>query len=245
MRKPFLLTLAAVLAGCSASTDAPSSASSSLGAEHYPVTLTAEQQEGQAIYETMCWTCHGTSGRGDGPAIEVGAPNAPPTFHTVEFANSTAESLERRFSASVEGADPSHPHMQHVAALLQPERFSQALAFVAALPYPEEIPGSAIAGKAIYEARCTGCHGPGGQGDGPAAADLATGIRPQDLTADTLLAARDWDAVFRRISDGGQTVHGSSMPPWSILLSAEEIWDVVAYLSTFQPELVRPAPWAN
>ena len=35
------------------------------------------------------------------------------------------------------------------------------------------------------------------------------------------------------------------MPPWGILLSEGEIWDVVAYLATFQPGLVSEPPWAN
>ena len=80
--------------------------------------------------------------------------------------------------------------------------------------------------------------------DGPAAAAL-TEVRPQDFQTDTLLAARDWGGVFARIRDGGQSVHGSAMPPWGILLSEGEIWDVVAYLATFQPGLLRAPSWVN
>jgi hypothetical protein len=41
--------------------------------------------------------------------------------------------------------------MQFVASLLKPERFGDALSFVQVLAYPPEIPGSAFAGKAIYD----------------------------------------------------------------------------------------------
>ena len=244
MRKLVLLTVAATLTGCSAPADSTPDAAMTAEGEHVPVVLTAQQDEGRLVYETMCWTCHGTAGRGDGPAVGPRTIEQVPSFQTEDFARSTAESLLERFSASMEGADPDHPHMQHVASLLQPERFGQALSFIAAISYPPEIPGSAWAGKAVYQARCTGCHGPNGRGDGPAAAALAD-VKPQDFRADTLLAARDWDGVFSRISEGGQSVHGSSMPPWGILLSEGEIWDLVAYLATFQPGLVSAPPWVN
>lgn len=244
MRKLVLLVVVTTLAGCAAPADAPSSTTIASDGDHIAVVLTEQQIQGQVIYETMCWTCHGAAGRGDGPAVQPRAVTAPPTFHTEEYANSSAESLQRRFGASMDGADPSHPHMQNVASLLKPERFAQALAFVAALSYPPEIPGSALAGKTIYEARCTGCHGTTGHGDGPVAATLID-VRPQDFRSDTLLAARDWDGLFSRIREGGQSVHGSAMPPWGIVLREADIWDVVAYLSTFQPGLIGDPPWAN
>jgi len=244
VRKLVLLTVAATLTGCSTPADSSSDAATLSGGEHVPVVLTTMQEEGRVIYQTMCWTCHGPAGRGDGPAVQPRVVEVVPSFHTEDYANSSAESLLERFAASMEGADPDHPHMQHVASLLKPERFAQALSFVAAISYPPEIPGSAFAGKVIYEARCTGCHGPTGRGDGPASAAL-TDVRPQDFLSDTLLAARNWDGVFTRIREGGQSVHGSSMPPWGILLSEGEIWDLVAYLATFQPGLVSTPPWAD
>ena len=244
MRKLVLLTVAATLTGCSAPADSTSDAAVTAGGEHIPVALTEMQEEGRVIYETMCWTCHGPAGRGDGPAVQPRAVEAVPSFQTEEYARSNAESLLRRFAASMQGAAPNHPHMEQVASLLRPDRFAEALAYVAALSYPPEIQGSALAGEAIYEARCTGCHGPTGRGDGPAALALAD-VKPQDFRSDTLLAARDWDGVFTRIREGGQSVHGSSMPPWGILLSEGDIWDLVAYLATFQPGLLTDPPWVN
>jgi mono/diheme cytochrome c family protein len=244
VRKLVLLTVVATLTGCTAPADSTSDAVMTAEGGHVPVVLSATQQEGRQIYETMCWTCHGSAGRGDGPAVQPRAVEEAPSFQTAEYANATAESLLDRFAASMEGADPAHPHMATVASLLQPDRFAAALSFIPVLSYPTEIPGSALAGEKIYEARCTGCHGPDGRGDGPAAAAL-TDVKPQDFRTDTLLAARNWDGVFARIHDGGQSIHGSAMPPWGILLSEGEIWDVVAYLATFQPGLLGDPIWAN
>jgi hypothetical protein len=64
-----------------------------------------------------------------------------------------------------------------------------------------------------------------------------------DFTTDTLIAARDWEAVFRRIREGGRAVHGSSMPPWGIFLSVAETWDLVAFLGTFQPGALSKPIW--
>ena len=246
MRKLPLLFLTAAIAGCSAPPDAPTESAPAQAAvsEHTAVSLTAQQQAGRAIYETMCWTCHGTAGRGDGPAVQAGSLQPPPTFHTQDYALAETDRLERRFRVALEGADPNHPHMQYVSSLLQPERFGEALSFIPALAYPPELPGSALAGQRIYEFRCQGCHGTTGRGDGPAAASLST-VAPADFRTDELLTSQDWDAIFARISEGGQTVHGSSMPPWGIVLPEAEIWDLVAFLATFQDGLLSDPAWMN
>jgi len=246
MRKLVLSVAVVAAAGCSVPPDAPTETAraSAPMVGHVPVVLTAQQEEGRVIFETMCWTCHGPAGRGDGPAVQAGAITPPPTFHSPSYTEASADELARRFRLGMDGADPNHPHMQFVASLLKPERFNEALSFIPALSYPPEIAGSAFAGKKIFDFRCAGCHGSEGLGDGPAAGALIT-VRPANFQQDTLLAARNWDAVYNRIKQGGQSVHGSSMPPWGIVLSDNDIWDLVAYLSTFQPGLVSDPPWGD
>jgi mono/diheme cytochrome c family protein len=247
MRKLSLVTACTSVLACSGPSDSPTTAAGSTFAAEgapAPIALTALQQEGRTIYETMCWTCHGTAGRGDGPAVQAGSIPAPPSFHATEYASSSTGELERRFTAVAAEADPTHPHMQFVTSLLKPERFAAALSFIPALSYPPEIPGSALAGERLYDFRCVGCHGMDGRGDGPASGSLIL-VSPADFTTDTLIAAHDWDAVFARIREGGRAVHGSSMPPWGIVLSTEETWDLVAFLGTFQPGALSEPPWAN
>jgi mono/diheme cytochrome c family protein len=244
MRKLSLLLITAAFAGCSAPADSPAEAATAVANdEHVPVFLTEQQQEGKHIYESMCVACHGPAGRGDGAAAASQSVR-PPTFHTQDFSRSTVASLMPRFQAALQGDDPSHPHMAQVASILDPEKFAAALSYIPALAYPPELPGSAIAGQQTYEYRCLGCHGVMGDGNGPAAASLTT-VKPADFRTDTLLASMDWDAIFMRIRDGGQeSVHGSSMPPWGVALDEAVLWDLVAYLGSFQGLLSEPR-WTN
>jgi mono/diheme cytochrome c family protein len=134
--------------------------------------------------------------------------------------------------------------MRYVASILQPEHFANALSFLPVLAYPPEIPGSALAGKAIFDARCAGCHGTDGTGDGPDAARFTT-LQPADFTADSLIAARDWDALFVKVAQGSGSVHSEAMPAWSDVLSEDDIWDVVSFVATFQSGVLRAPYWMD
>ena len=228
----------ALLVGCGG--DAPSSAADDsvaqpvAGQDEAPsaLTLNATQESGKQLYETVCWTCHGSAGRGDGPVVSAGAVPSPPSFQIGEYPRMSGEDFRARFRVALAGADESHPHMRYVASILDPEKFMEALSYLPALIYPSEIPGSAIAGQVIYEPRCRLCHGETGHGDGVAAESLLTAM-PADFTQDTLIARRDWPALFHRIREGGQRRH-SSMPPWGISLTEAEMWDLVAFVATLQ-----------
>ncbi|MGD8321105.1 MAG: c-type cytochrome [Gemmatimonadota bacterium] len=251
MRMLVLVTFAAVLAACggpsenpSQSTAADTTAAGTASAQpqvHQAVALTSVQKQGQVVFESVCWTCHGSAGHGDGPATS--ADIVPPTFQTQDYALASEATLEARFGASLNaGADPQHPHMQYVAKLVKPTAFKSALTFIPALAYPPEIPGSAIHGQEIFQYRCAGCHGADGRGDGPAAANLV-GMKPANFTTDTLVASADWDAVYDKIRKGGDKVHGSLMPAWGVVLKDADVWDLVAYLATFQPGLLSQPVW--
>lgn len=244
MRKLALVALTTTLASCAEPAETPPVESPPAVAAavevHQAVALTPQQEEGKVTFESVCWTCHGSGGHGDGPARTQDLQ--PPTFHAQDYAMASPGTLMQRFRASLEGADPSHPHMQYVAKLVREESFAAALAYIPALAYPPEIPGSAIHGQQIFQYRCAGCHGASGRGDGPGAAALVE-VKPVDFTTDTLVAKGDWDAVFAKVREGGQRVHGSTMPPWGTILNEADMWDLVAYLATFQPGLVSKPSW--
>lgn len=246
MRTFPLVALTAVLAACAEPAPPPTGAAqqamASEGEVHQAVALTSEQTEGKVIFESVCWTCHGAGGHGNGPASSDDVK--PPTFHTRDYTMASPATLMQRFRASMQGDDPSHPHMQYVAKLVNSESFSAAVAYIPALVYPTEVPGSALHGQDIFEYRCAGCHGAGGRGDGPGAAALVE-VKPVDFTTDTLVATTDWDRVYEKVRVGGDRVHGSTMPAWSQILSDDDMWDLVAYLATFQPGLVAAPSWGN
>lgn len=203
--------------------------------------LSPEQLAGKQIYETLCWICHGMAGRADGPTVKAGAVVPPPNFQELGYANLTKWDLEERFRGVFDTTDPAHPHMQPFARLLNPERFEEALAYIPVVAYPPNLPGSSMAGLALYSKDCVACHGQAGDGQGVASQYL-TVVKPADFRADTLIARADFDGLFRRIQEGGQAVHGSSMPIWGRVLTEGEIWDLVSYISTFQQGVLPPLP---
>ena len=205
--------------------------------------LSDEQAEGRALYQSVCWTCHGAGGRGDGPVAGTDTVGVPQDFVAGDYAALSLDELEHRFQASLtgDGVDPEHPHMRTVVELLKPDRFRTALSYIPVLAYPSGIPGSALTGMDLYQTRCAACHGELGDGLGHAA-DALKVVKPANFRADTLVAAGDWNGVFDRISEGGRTVHGSSMPPWGAALSETQIWDLVAYVATFDPGALPAVP---
>jgi mono/diheme cytochrome c family protein len=205
-----------------------------------PFQLTAEQADGKVVYETMCWSCHGFAGRGDGPAVLAGAVAAPPDFEAGPLSRASVRQLQAAFQAEVGSLDPGHPHMANVLSIVDVDAFSAALAYFPALTYPSELPGSAIAGHRNYVLRCQTCHGATGRGNGPGAEVLD--LAPANFTQDTLLAARNFQAAFDKIRSGGGGVHGSAMPAWGVMLNDGDVWDLVAYISTFQPGVLSPPP---
>ena len=72
-------------------------------------------------------------------------------------------------------------------------------------------------------------------------ASYLSNFAPSDLTADSLVARRGWDTLFERMKTGFGTAHGSKMPPWDEVLSDAELWDLVAYMATMQPETLGSA----
>ena len=121
-------------------------------------------------------------------------------------------------AASVEAKRPSGV-VREVHA-----RFVAALGSEGAL----ELPARALdlaAGRALYERHCASCHGARGLGDGPAAGGMDPA--PSALADARAMADATPALLYRVIAVG---VRGTQMPAWESVLSAEERWDIVAYL---------------
>ncbi|HEB78156.1 MAG TPA: cytochrome c [Methylothermaceae bacterium] len=91
-------------------------------------------------------------------------------------------------------------------------------------------------GESIYRQHCQSCHGPGGRGDGPLAADLPH--PPADLTHHFHLAPGKGDGyLFWRVSEGGMVEpfrsQGSMMPAFKTILTENERWAVLAYIHAY------------
>ncbi len=83
--------------------------------------------------------------------------------------------------------------------------------------------------KDNYRTYCVQCHGLEGGGKGSNVADMST--QPRDHTDAKEMSARTDQELFKVIRDGGQSISKSVlMPPWSSVLTDEEINDMVNYM---------------
>ena len=86
-------------------------------------------------------------------------------------------------------------------------------------------------GQKLFQTYCFLCHGPHGQGNGVLAQNLT--VKPRDLTDDTFMTTRTDQQLFDAIRNDGSSPHGPlAMPAWGNLLSAQDVWALVAYVRT-------------
>jgi cytochrome c oxidase cbb3-type subunit 2 len=96
-------------------------------------------------------------------------------------------------------------------------------------------------GRAVYARRCAGCHGPDGDGNGPAATFLSP--RPRDFTAGVFKfrttpsgALPTDDDLFRTVSRG---IRWTAMPPWHEVPAADRL-AAIAWIKTFSARWTEP-----
>jgi len=82
-------------------------------------------------------------------------------------------------------------------------------------------------GAKVFQVNCEPCHGAQGHGDGPSGEFLDP--KPKNLPE--LAAQVGDDYLFWRVSTGKP---GTSMAPWTGILTDEQIWQAVAYVRTLK-----------
>jgi mono/diheme cytochrome c family protein len=104
-------------------------------------------------------------------------------------------------------------------------------------------------GKQLYAQNCAACHGENGAGDGVFADELAqTGEAsmqtmegamnmvmqvPVDFTDPRRMLGASPALLQGKILRGGM---GTGMPMWGSIFTEEQIWDLIAYIYSFQFE---------
>ena len=98
-----------------------------------------------------------------------------------------------------------------------------------ALVNPVEAGSESLArGRDLYEDKCAKCHGAAGNGTGPSVHGIDSDPRKLWVWGSAGDAADGY--LFSSISDGRL-----DMPPWGLVLSENERWDLVNYIKTFKP----------
>ncbi|HJN77054.1 MAG TPA: cytochrome c [Myxococcota bacterium] len=96
-----------------------------------------------------------------------------------------------------------------------------------------------LPGKAVYTQFCVTCHGPEGDGGGPAGAALDP--KPANFTEASFWEGRDEAHLKKVVTEGGASVGVSPlMIAWGGVLSEEQITQVVAYVQSFEPAESTP-----
>jgi len=98
-------------------------------------------------------------------------------------------------------------------------------------------------GQRLYAQNCAACHGENGAGNGVFADKVATDFgkgmsstnngRPVDFTDPTRMLGASPALLQGKILRGGM---GTGMPMWGSIFTEEQIWDLIAYLYSFQFE---------
>ena len=126
---------------------------------------------------------------------------------------------------------------------------SQRWDVVAYLWQSNTMPESLANGKQLYAQNCAACHGENGAGDGVFADDLAQAGEasmqsmsgatdmmmqtPVDFTDPKRMLGASPALLQGKILRGGM---GTGMPMWGSIFTEEQIWDLIAYIHSFQFE---------
>ncbi|HEX9872606.1 MAG TPA: c-type cytochrome [Candidatus Tectomicrobia bacterium] len=192
---------------------------------------------GRKLYMTHCYTCHGVTGKGDGPAAARLQPKPRNLTDDAYMSRKTDQDLYNVISG---GSAALHRFsgMPDWKAIFYPERIWDVVAYLRTLHRPREVqepllvqPGNVESGQRVYADYCAVCHGKEGQGDGPIVAMF--GPKPFAFTDKAGMAARRDQDLYFAIFNGGEAIGQSAfMPAWGGLLKASDISDVIAYIRT-------------
>ncbi|MFG0328824.1 MAG: ethylbenzene dehydrogenase-related protein [Phycisphaerales bacterium] len=212
------------------------------------------------IFANHCATCHGETGRGDGPASYLLYPK-PRDFaagiyrfkSTHGMAPPTRDDLHRVISDGV-----PRTAMPGFDAVLTEAEIDSLIDYVRAFnpddatreappiripPRPEFTDELVAQGRRVYTTMgCAACHGETGRGDGPSSFDLADAdgfpLPPADFTTGVFKAGATPEDRYRSILIGAP---GTPMPSFQSAIDAsievegvgsdvDMVWAMVAYL---------------
>jgi mono/diheme cytochrome c family protein len=228
-----------------------------------PVALTAQDVPGKAVYEKWCAGCHGSDGKGKGPAAEWMLPR-PRDFTMALYQVRTTstgqlptdEDIRKVIDEGMPGTampgwssllseaerDQLVTYIKSFSAFFKNAKEpAKAMDFASAPGVSDE---GIANGKAFYDKiECWKCHGRAGRGDGQSAPtqkdDTDNPIRPADLTEPWYFnGGSTTEDIYRRLKTG---LDGTPMPSFSDLIQSKfmtenDLWNVAQYVRSLAPE---------
>ena len=211
-------------------------------------------QQGKAIYQKHCVTCHGERGQG----VALPGANVPPR----NFASPQARAdLYRAKMVDAVRNGKSGTLMISYREILKKSEIDAVIDYIDAIlmvpasqisgtnahggrqqdagrtgqpgagqtdlkaPMPNGLKGDAAKGKVFYLANCAECHGAKGDGQGKRAYFINP--RPADFRSDKMRNRLNRPAIFIFTAQGKL---GTEMPAWNKVLSDQEIANVAEYV---------------
>lgn len=214
--------------------------------------LAASQQTGRELYAARCSWCHGSEGRGDGPAAEFLIP--PPrdfTLGVYKWKSTPFDEMapsEEDFVRMIKGG-ASHDGIQGWTGMngtsmpgwndtLSDGEIKELAGYIRSLGQIEKAEKPSIdtssvkpskegveRGRGLYKDRCSECHGEEGRGDGKKRLKDDWGARtwPRDLTKGwTFRAGSSARDIYTRVTVG---IPGTQMPSFADPKSSKKLTD--------------------
>ena len=187
----------------------------------FPTLSWADIDRGEKVYDSLCLSCHGIYGHGDGPVAKTLAVRPRDLLTPPYQQQVTDEILFQRIS-------DGHGSMPGTADVLSVDDRQAVVSFVRLL----------TPGYETYDRYCVGCHGNHGQ---PVSREIL------DLLgqADTWQPPPPFDKEFFRTHTDEQLRKGvrrmlmlnlAPMPHFAGELTADEVRQILSYLRTLPPE---------
>jgi len=203
---------------------------------------------GKAVYEEICFACHGLKGDGKGPGWRNTNPS-PQVFINSEYMSRLTDDYMfnvvkygklRAIKKNIPDKDLPTIAMPSFEGVLEEQQIWDLIEFERAFSQ-----GGAQSAemREIYDAACMICHGKQGKGNGETATAVqpppkyfVSDVQPSPMNlADPQLMARFSDEFMYNLIKYGkigvvEKANFDTMQPFGQVLSDKEIWSVIRYI---------------
>lgn len=186
-----------------------------------PTSPWAEIEQGEKVYDSLCLSCHGVYGHGDGQLAQT-LPIRPRDLMAPPYQQQVTDEALFQVISEGKGAMPGS------GAVLSVEDRKAVVTFLRLL----------TPGYESYDRYCVGCHGNRGK---PISREIL-GLLGQDDTwkppppLDKEFFRKRTDVQLRKSIGHMLTLNRAPMPHFAGELTAEQVRQVLSYLRTLPPE---------